>query len=44
MRKVSVALTAFAAALALTASASGSASSSALTGACAKDKLALQKA
>lgn len=44
MRKVSVALTAFAAALALTASASGSASSSTLTGACAKDKLALQKA
>ncbi len=44
MRKVSVALTAFAAALALTATASGSASSTALTGACAKDKLALQKA
>ena len=44
MRKVSVALTAVAAALALTASASGSASSSALTGACAKDKLALKMA
>ena len=42
MRKVSVALTAVAAALALTASASGSASSSALTGACAKEKLALK--
>ena len=43
MRKVSVALTAFAAALTLTTSASGSASSPALTGACAKGKLALQK-
>ncbi len=44
MRKVTVALTAFAAALALTASASGSASSSALTGACAKGSLALKTA
>jgi len=44
MRKLLVALTAIGSALALTAGASGSASSSALSGACAKDKLALREA